>query len=120
MTIIFNRTSEKERRRALRNTMPKAEIIIWSHLKNKQLHGYKFRRQYSIGKFVVDFYCPKIKLAIEIDGPSHFTEQAARYDRQRQEYIESFGIYVLRITNLDVYRNIDGVIERISELLLRK
>lgn len=117
MTIIFNRTSERVKRKALRKAMPKAEVILWAHLKNKQLHGYKFRRQYSVGPYIVDFYCPRLKLAIEIDGPTHFTKQAKRYDLQRQRYIESFGIRFLRVTNLDVYENIEGVIERIIEYL---
>jgi len=120
MTIIFNRTSERVKRKALRKAMPKAEVILWVYLKNRQLHGYKFRRQYSVGPYIIDFYCPKLKLAIEIDGPTHFTKQAERYDLQRQKYIESFGIHFLRVTNLDVYENIDGVIERITEYLPRE
>lgn len=115
MTIIFNRKSEKQKRRALRNTMPKAEVILWAYLKNKQLYGYKFRRQYSVGPYIIDFYCPRLKLAVEIDGPSHFEFQAIEYDYQRQKYIESFGIRFLRVTNLDIYENIDGVIEKIVE-----
>ena len=56
----------------LRNNMPKAELILWSTLKSKGLDEYKFRRQYSVAQFVVDFYCPRLKLAIEVDGDSHF------------------------------------------------
>lgn len=115
MTIIFNRTSERVKRKALRKAMPKAEVILWAHLKNKQLHGYKFRRQYSVGPYIVDFYCPRLKLAIEVDGPSHFTNHAVEYDWQRQKYIESFNINVLRVTNLDIYENIEGVIKKIIE-----
>lgn len=115
MTIIFNRTSERVKRKALRKAMPKAEVILWAYLKNKQLYGYKFRRQYSVGPFIIDFYCPRLKLAIEIDGPTHFTKQVEKYDFQRQKYIESFGIRFLRVTNLDIYENIDGVIEGITE-----
>ena len=119
MTIIFNRSSEKEKRRILRKTMPKAEVILWFYLKGKKLHGYKFRRQYSIGRYVVDFYCPKIKLAIEIDGPSHFNPLARQYDSERQKYIESVGISFIRVTNLDIYENIDGVIQAISDYLIK-
>jgi very-short-patch-repair endonuclease len=117
MTIIFNRSSEKEKRRILRKTMPKAEVILWFYLKSKKLHRYKFRRQYSIGRYVVDFYCPKVKLAIEIDGPSHFNPSAQQYDFERQEYIESVGIHFIRVTNPDIYENIDGVIQVISDYL---
>ncbi len=101
----------------MRKAMPKAEVILWAYLKNKQLRGYKFRRQYSVGPYIVDFYCPRLKLAIEIDGPTHFTRQAKRYDLQRQRYIESFCIRFLRVTNLDIYENINGVVGRITEYL---
>ena len=76
MANIFNRTSEKGKRKQLRKTMPEAEVILWSRLKNKQLAETKFRRQYSVGKYVVDFYCAEKKLAIELDGESHFVEGA--------------------------------------------
>lgn len=117
MIKIFNQKSEKEKRRKLRKMMPKAEVILWAYLKGKKLQRYKFRRQYSIGRYVVDFYCPKTRLAIEIDGPSHFEERVVKYDQRRQKYIESFGIRCLRVTNLDVYKNIEGVIERIISCL---
>jgi very-short-patch-repair endonuclease len=71
MTKVYNRIDEKIKRRMLRGNMPQAEIILWSKLKNKGFKGYKFRRQYSVGKFVIDFYCPRLKLAIEVDGKSH-------------------------------------------------
>ena len=64
MTEIFNRQSEKPTRQLLRNTLPPAELILWSKLKSRQLCGRKFRRQFSVGPYVVDFYCPALKLAI--------------------------------------------------------
>ena len=96
--------------------MPKPEALLWSRLKVKAL-GYKFRRQFSIGSFIVDFYCPEIKLAIEVDGDSHFTEGAEEADRAREREIESYGITFLRFTNKDICENLDGVLERISERL---
>ncbi|MGD0919462.1 MAG: DUF559 domain-containing protein [Thermodesulfobacteriota bacterium] len=72
MTKIYNRTVEENNRKILRKNMPKAEVILWSRLKGKRLDGYKFRRQFSVAQFVVDFYCPRLKLAIEVDGDSHF------------------------------------------------
>ncbi len=106
----------KKRRQKLRNSAVKAEVVLWSYLKNKQLYGYKFRRQYSVGPYVIDFYCPAIKLAIEVDGPSHIGQEA--YDRERQNYIEQFGIRFLRVTNRDVYKNISGVIKAICDYFL--
>ena len=98
--------------------MPKAEIILWDQLKSKKLNGLKFRRQYSIGPFIVDFYCPKLKLAIEVDGDSHYEEAAEEYDKRRQRYIEKSGIKFLRFTNTDVYENLEGVIQMISEKVI--
>ena len=74
----------------------------------------RFRRQYSIGGFVIDFYCPKLKIAIEIDGDSHFSEEDGDRDKERQKIIESFGIKFLRFTNQDVYLNPEQVILQIS------
>ncbi|MEA5598966.1 endonuclease domain-containing protein [Rivularia sp. UHCC 0363] len=114
MTDIYNKNSEKGKRRQLRQDIVKAEKIIWDKIRNKQIENCKFRRQYSVDKFVIDFYSPILKLAIEIDGESHFMEGAAEYDRERQTYIESFGIKFVRFTNNDVYNNLDGVLETIA------
>ncbi len=95
--------------------MPLAEKILWAELRGKQLAGYKFRRQYSIDRFVVDFYCPQLKLAIEVDGDSHFLEGANIYDAERQSIIEDFGIEFLRFTNEEIYTNLDGVLSKILE-----
>jgi len=115
MTNIFNKTDVKEKHRALRKRMPPAEVILWSKLRSKGLNGCKFRRQYSIGSYIVDFYCPQIKLVIEVDGDSHFVDGADSYDRNRQAIIESLGISFLRFTNRDVYERLEGVINTILE-----
>lgn len=117
MTKIYNKQSETVKRKFLRNNMPNAEIILWANIKGKQLEDYKFRRQYSVGPYVIDFYCPKLKLALELDGDSHFVEGAQEYDRQRQDFIESFGIKFLRFTNNEVYENLEGVIDEILKYL---
>jgi very-short-patch-repair endonuclease len=114
MAKHYNRLPMKERRKALRNTLSKAEAIMWNHLSRRQLHGCKFRRQHSVDQYVIDFYCPELKIAIEIDGDSHFMPGAEEQDKVRQKYIESFGIQFLRFTNDDVYKNIDGVCQRIN------
>ena len=97
--------------------MPKPEIILWARLRDRALEGQKFRRQYSVGKFVIDFYCPALKLGIEIDGDSHFVENAQERDRERQAFIESHGIVFLRFTNRDVCENIDGVLTTIAHAI---
>ena len=115
MTRVYNRESEKLKRKMLRENLSQAEVLLWSKLKGKGLNNYKFRRQYSVGKFVIDFYCPKSKMAIEIDGDSHFVEGAKERDRERQTIIETFGITFLRFTNREIYENIDGVLDKIVE-----
>jgi very-short-patch-repair endonuclease len=114
MTELFNKTSEKAKRQRLRNDMPPAEKLIWARLRGRQIEGCKFRRQYSVGAFVIDFYVPELKLAIEIDGPTHYGEIAEAYDARRQSYIESKGIRFLRFTNRQVYRELDAVVESIG------
>jgi len=121
MTEIFNRTFEKDKRRELRSSMPVAEVVLWTKLRNKQLLNCKFRRQYSVDPYVLDFYATEVQLGIELDGESHFTDGAQPYDLQRQQYIERFGIKVLRFLNPDVYDNLDGVLEVIArEVELRR
>jgi very-short-patch-repair endonuclease len=117
MALHYNKSVMKKRRKALRKNLSKSEAIVWSHLSRRQMHGYKFRRQYSVDQYVLDFYCPQLKLAIEIDGESHFHGSAEEYDKHRQEYIESFGIRFLRFTNDDVCTNIDGVFLKIVETI---
>ena len=117
MTELFNQKSQTSLRKKLRKDNPSAEYLLWMHLRKKQL-GFRFRRQYGIGTFVVDFYCPKARLVIEVDGDTHYQKQESdQYDVERQGYIESKGLKVLRFTNLDVYRNMEGVIQVIRDNL---
>jgi len=98
--------------------MPLAERLLWAKLKNKQIKNYKFRRQHSIRKFIVDFYCPQTKLAIELDGDSHFVSAVAKVlDSRRQASLESLGIRVIRFTNREVYENMAGILENLEALL---
>jgi very-short-patch-repair endonuclease len=119
LTEIFNKKSETKKRKELRHNMPKAEVVLWTQLKGKQIGGHKFRRQYGVGPYVLDFYCPKLKLAIEIDGDSHFQDGAEEYDKDRQELIETLGIRFLRFTNGDVHQSLDGVLEKIALAIRR-
>jgi len=113
MTDIFNKKEFVKKRQYLRKNMTKAEIILWSKLKGKQLNGLKFRRQYGIKNYIVDFYCPELRLAIEIDGGVHCYDSRITYDEQRQKEIEELGIKVLRYTNNDVVKNLEGVLNDI-------
>ncbi len=115
MTKIYNKSTEKQKRKELRNQMPLAEVVLWSRIRKRGISGFKFRRQYGVGPYVVDFYCPELKLAIELDGDSHFQEGAEEYDGNRQQTIEQLGIRFLRFTNRDVYKNLNAVLEAIAE-----
>ena len=102
--MINNLPEMKPFRRKLRKNMTPAEVALWLMIKNKQLDGERFLRQYSIGHFVVDFYCPKHKLAVELDGEVHFTEEAAAYDAKRTAYLNSVGVQVVRFENFEVFQ----------------
>ena len=117
MTQFFNKTSGKEKRRGLRNNLPPPEAIIWSKLRNSQVLGYKFRRQYGVGPYVIDFYCPALKLAVEIDGDSHFVTDAIENDNRRRAFIKSFAIHFLRFTNQEVNRELEAVLEKICQFV---
>lgn len=93
-----------------------SEALLWSALRNRQLGGFKFRRQQPIGAFVVDFYCDQAALVVEVDGPVHHFRQEA--DRQRQELLEGLGLRVLRISADHVDSDIDKVLSRIEQALL--
>lgn len=118
MTRLFNKKSQTIKRRLLRKHLPKAEIKLWLRLKNKKLGGYKFRRQYSVDRYVIDFYCSELKLAIEVDGPYHNTDDMKIYDNDRDTFIQSLGIRILRFSNAAIENNIENVLKKIKQCLL--
>ncbi|MFN3315949.1 MAG: Eco57I restriction-modification methylase domain-containing protein, partial [Raineya sp.] len=98
-------------RKELRNNLTPAEAKLWTMLKGKQMDGRKFRRQHSFANYILDFYCPEERLAIELDGQGHFEATQAEYDRERDLFLETFGIRVLRFENKWVWDNPDGLLE---------
>ena len=106
----------KKPARELRENMTDAERCLWARLRLKHL-SYMFCRQKPIGDYIVDFYCPKARLVVEVDGGQHFTEDTASNDRIRDEYMRSLGLTVIRFSNSEVLRNTDGVTEAIYVLL---
>lgn len=98
--MALNPKHSKKMRQYLRNNMTQPEIMLWNRLKRKQLLGYKVRRQYGIGNYVIDFYCPKLKLGIEVDGDSHFTSKGLNHDKIRSDYILKKGIELIRLPTL--------------------
>jgi very-short-patch-repair endonuclease len=104
----------KQRRRELRRNQTDAEKVLWSKLRAKQFYGMKFFRQYSIGPYILDFYCPTLKLAVELDGGQHADKQNHDYDTARTEFLTIQGIKVVRFWNNEVLGNINGVLEKIT------
>jgi len=101
--------------RRLRRQPTEAEVRLWRYLRNKQLHGVKFRRQEAIGPYVADFACHGRKLIVEVDGGQHDAERA--YDEARTGYFESAGWRVVRFWNNDVLANTEGVLQMIGAAL---
>ena len=103
MAALHNRKEMKPIRKYLRNHATSAEATLWNMLKKSQIGGLKFRRQHSIGRFVVDFYCPELKLAIELDGEFHANLVVIQFDKERDEYLNSNEIKVFRYENRWVF-----------------
>ncbi len=102
-----------EKARQLRNNMTKHETIIWEQLKRNKILGLRFKAQHPIHKYAVDFYCHKLRLAIEIDGENHQKPSQLEYDVGRTADLNNFGIHVMRFTNLEVESNLENVVEQI-------
>lgn len=107
-------------RKELRNNSTRAEYILWFYLKDKKLNNVKFRRQHSIDHYILDFYCPSKKLAIEVDGGYHLLEDQKQYDKVRDSYLKRYGIQVIRFENELIYHHIDDVLKEISYHLENK
>ncbi|MEA4924226.1 MAG: endonuclease domain-containing protein [Syntrophomonadaceae bacterium] len=101
--------------RSLRNNATKQENHLWYDFLRK--HPLRFNRQRIIGEYIVDFYCPKANLVIELDGSQHYEEDAVEYDKRRTDYLKSLGLTVIRFTNADVDRNFDGVCQTIERAI---
>ena len=110
---IHNRPELKENRKSLRNNSTSTEAFLWNSLKSKQLKGRKFRRQFSVGNYILDFYCPAEKLCIELDGADHFTSVGYEYDEERTAFLNKLGIKVIRFENKTVFDATENVLETI-------
>ena len=115
--MLYYNKNLKGYSRQLRKDMTNAERLLWSRARRKQLQGYQFYRQKIIGNYIVDFYCPKAKLVIEIDGSQHYDDKGIKKDNVRDDYLRKQRLTVLRFSDREVFDNLDGVIERINEYL---
>ena len=114
---FLNSTAQKSLRRALRGNATLDECLLWNALKCRQLGGLKFRRQQSIGPYVVDFYCSSERLIVEVDGSSHDSESANEKDAFRGNYLQRAGFRILRFQGRDVRENLEGVLAEIANAL---
>jgi len=113
--IIFNKRDKKDLRKKLRHNGTAA--VLWKYLKGSQVLGKKFRRQASIGRYIVDFYCPECRLIVELDGAAHFSILKEHEEAERTRYFEGPGLRILRFENRVVYRDLEFVLHRIEEEL---
>ncbi len=105
----------KESARGMRKEATSAEDALWERLRNRQVLGFKFRRQHTVGRFVLDFYCPEAKLGVEVDGSIH--HELKEVDRERERHLQSRGICLLRFSNKQVMNDSDAVSREIAKAL---
>ncbi len=112
-----NQPYNKEYPRLLRHDMTPSEWMLWKHISDKQLDGWRFRRQHGFGPYVLDFYCPVLKLCIEVDGEIHQRTDVVEKDKERTSFLESNGKKVIRFTNDEIENDISDVLERIRRFI---
>lgn len=117
MKHLHNDPIFKQRRRELRLNQTEAEKIFWRHLRNRQLYGMKFFRQFSVGPYILDFYCPQLRLAIELDGGQHTGDNEREYDAARSAYLQAQGINVMRFWNHEVLNQTKSVLRKVMDKL---
>jgi very-short-patch-repair endonuclease len=109
---LYNNQNQKERRRELRKNQTEAEKILWQEIRGRKINNLKFHRQYSIGPYIVDFFCPEIRLVIELDGEQH--KDAKEYDIERENFLKNEDIKILRFWNDEVMNDLKSVLEKIT------
>jgi very-short-patch-repair endonuclease len=106
--------------REQRKSPTEAEFMLWEHLRNRNLGGYKFRRQHPIGGYILDFYCAEAKIGIELDGAVHQDLEQKKYDIQRSTALSELGVEVIRFWNSEVTGNCDNVLNQILENIKKR
>ena len=116
-TLKYNKPELLKRRRELRNKSTSAEAVLWDMLKSRQVLGLKFRRQYSVDNYILDFYCPQIRLGIELDGHDHYTPTGDTRDELRSCHLmEHHNIHIVRFENCDIFNRPMDVINHLSKI----
>jgi very-short-patch-repair endonuclease len=115
--MIYYNSKLKNTARTLRKNMTDTEKLLWSRIRRKQLKGYQFYRQKTVGNYIVDFYCPSAMLIIELDGSQHYTDKGKQKNKIRDQYLIGLGFQVMRYPSTDVFSTIDGIVDEIYEQL---
>lgn len=110
---MYNDQLQKFRRRQLRKNPTEAEKILWQEVRGKKIGNLRFHRQYSIGPYILDFFCPTVRLAVELDGAQHLDSHD--YDQERENFLKNENITTLRFWNDEVVKNLPSVLEKITE-----
>ncbi len=120
MHIVRKVHPNTQKARVLRKSSTLEEKVLWGYLRNQELFPFKFRRQFVIEPYIVDFYCDKLKLAIELDGSQHAEDLKLEYDKKRTEFLARNGIQVIRFWNEEINNNLEEVIEYLLEICKEK
>ena len=112
-----NHPVTKEFRQLLRREETPTERMLWKHLRGKQLNGYRFRQQHGFGPYILDFYCPSLRLCIELDGEVHDTPEAKQHDADRTTFLNQNRIHVLRFRNIEVENDVEKVLLQIRKFI---
>jgi very-short-patch-repair endonuclease len=117
MQYLMNDSALKHRRKELRRNQTDAERALWAQVRNRRLLGMRFLRQYSVGPYILDFYCPSIRMAVELDGGQHNDPEGKKHESVRSEFLLAQGIEVLRFWNHEVLQNMQGVLAKLEARL---
>src|SRR5437762_7835410 len=111
--LIHNNPKSAQHRAELRRNLTPAEAFLWKNLQNRKLEGKKFRRQHGIGPYIVDFYCPEFRVAVELDGEGHMTIMGDERDQNRDAYLKRLNVRVIRFENRLVFESLEQVLNAI-------
>ena len=115
----YNNKSQLPTRRDLRKNGTPAEALLWKSLKARQIEGVRWRRQFSIESYILDFYCPECRLGIELDGAQHYTLDGTEYDNIRSKILlQKHNIKIIRFENMDIYKAYDNVVNFIRDTVI--
>lgn len=110
---MYNDQLQKSRRQELRKNKTEAENVLWQKIRNRQVSNLKFTRQYGVGPYILDFFCPQIRLAIELDGEQH--KDVVEYDRERESFLKDKDIKIIRFWNNTILEDIENVLKIIKD-----